>query len=68
MQTTTLTAPDIECGGCAVAIQKALGKIAGVSETAVDIDTKRVTVSHNTDVTRETLTAALGRAGFPVAD
>lgn len=68
MQTTTLTAPDIECGGCAAAIQKALGKIAGVTDTTVDIETKRVTISHNAEVTRETLAAALDRAGFPVGE
>ena len=29
---TTVTAPDIVCGGCAGAIKNALGKINGVSQ------------------------------------
>ena len=67
MQSTVLTAPDIVCGGCASAIKNALGRIAGVSDVAVDIATKRVTVTHDVSVTRHALTAALDRAGFPVA-
>ena len=67
METTTFSAPDIECGGCANAIKKALGAISGVAEVAVDVDTKNVAVTHDASVTPETLTAALDRAGFPVA-
>ncbi len=65
MHTTTLSAPDIECGGCANAINKALGGLAGVSKVEVDIEAKRVTISHEAVVSRETITAALDRAGFP---
>lgn len=66
MHQTTLNAPDIECDGCAKAIKNALGKIAGIADAAVDIERKQVTVSHDNSVTRETLAAALDRAGFPV--
>lgn len=61
--TTTFSAPDIECGGCANAIKKALGKVQGVSTIAVDIDKKTVTVDYggSTDV----IIAALDKAGFP---
>ena len=67
MQITTLSAPDIECGGCAAAIKKTLGGLAGVSDVSVDIDSKRVAVSHEDSVTRDVLAAALDKAGFPVA-
>lgn len=67
MQTTELVAPDIVCGGCAAAIKKALGALAGVSGVEVDIASKRVTVAHSAGVSRESLIAALDRAGFPVA-
>lgn len=62
----TFTAPDIECDGCANAIKKALGKLPGVSAVEVDVPTKRVTVHHDPGATRDTLVAALDRAGFPV--
>ena len=67
MQTTTLSATDIVCGGCASAIKKALTALSDVSDVAVDIAAKTVTVSHEANVSREMLTAALDRAGFPVA-
>lgn len=60
--------PDIVCDGCATAIKKALGGIAGVSEVAVNVPAKEVTVAHNADVSREKLVAALDRAGFGVAE
>lgn len=64
---TTFSVPDIVCGGCAAAIKKALSKVEGVSEVAVDVDAKTVAVSHNAEASSETLTATLDRAGFPVA-
>ena len=65
MATTTLTAPDIVCGGCANAIQKAVGALPGVSTVDVDIETKRVSVTHDDAASPETITGALDRAGFP---
>jgi copper chaperone CopZ len=66
--TTTLTAPDIECDGCANAIKKALGTVPGVAQVEVDIDTKTVSVKHDPQTApREALAARLDKAGFPVA-
>lgn len=64
---TTVTAPDIVCGGCASSIKKALGNVEGVSEIEVDVATKKVTVNHGENVSREKIVDALDRAGFPVA-
>lgn len=66
MQTTTFSAPDIMCEGCANAIKKALGALAGITHIAVDIAAKKVTVTHEATLSRDALTAALDRAGFPV--
>ena len=41
---TTLIAPDIECGGCAASIEKALAWQDGVQSVAVDVDRKAVTI------------------------
>ena len=66
---TNLTAPDIVCDGCANAIRKALGGLPGVSDVAVDIDRKAVSVTHDDTATdRAAIVAALDNAGFPVAD
>ncbi|MBC8102364.1 MAG: heavy-metal-associated domain-containing protein [Cytophagales bacterium] len=68
MTTTTITAPDIECDGCANAIKRAVGALPGVSEVVVEVATKRVTVTHDAATApRETVTAAMERAGFPVS-
>ena len=67
--TTTLTAPDITCGGCANAIRRALGTLPGVSEVTVEVDRKTVVVTHQGGVTdHDALVAALDRAGFPAED
>lgn len=64
--TTTLTAPEIVCGGCAGSIKKALGNVAGVSAVEVDVATKKVTVNHDPNVSGETIVDALDRAGYSV--
>jgi copper chaperone CopZ len=64
-QETTLAAPTIVCGGCAGAIKNALGKLGGVETVEVDVATKRVSVTHDSTVTRERLVEALDDAGFP---
>ncbi len=66
MKTTEFVAPDIECGGCANSIKRAMGKVEGVSEVGVDVASKRVRITHEEAVTPEQLTGVLDRAGFPV--
>ena len=62
---TTVVAPDIVCGGCAGAIKKALGKVGGISQVEVDVDTKTVSVEHNNEVSRQKIVEVLDDAGFP---
>lgn len=64
---TTVTAPEIVCGGCAGSIKKALGKVVGISEVDVDVTSKKVTVKHGESVSREIIVDALDRAGYSVA-
>ncbi len=66
-QTTTLTAPEIVCGGCASSIKKALGKVAGVSEVDVDVATKKVTVKHGETISHGQIVEALDNAGYSAA-
>jgi copper chaperone len=65
---TILTAPDISCEGCANAIRKALGKVVGVGAVSVDVATKAVQAQYEAPATHAAITAALDRAGFPVAE
>ena len=64
---TTVTAPEIVCGGCASSIKKALGNVEGVSDVDVDVATKKVTVNHSESVSRSSIVDALDRAGYSVA-
>ena len=61
---TTVTAPEIVCGGCASSIKKALGNVEGVCEVEVDVTTKQVKVEHGESVSREEIVNALDRAGY----
>ncbi len=63
-KTTTVTAPEIVCGGCANSIKKAFGNVEGVSAVEVDVPTKKVIVNHNADVSREKIVDVLDRAGY----
>jgi copper chaperone len=65
--TTTVTAPEIVCDGCAASIKKAFGNVEGVSEVEVDIASKQVTVNHDRSVSREKIVDVLDRAGYEVA-
>lgn len=64
MNNTTVTAPEIACGGCAIAIKNALEKIDGVTEVNVDVETKKVSVEHDEMVSRLDIVEALDTAGF----
>ena len=64
--TTTVTAPDITCGGCANAIKNAFGRVEGVGEVDVDIATKQVIIRHEPSVDRDRIVDVLDQAGFPV--
>ncbi|HQU90876.1 MAG TPA: heavy metal-associated domain-containing protein [Pyrinomonadaceae bacterium] len=63
---TTVTAPDMVCGGCANAIKNAFGRVDGVTNIEVDVATKRVSVEHEPTVTRDDIVRVLDDAGFPV--
>ena len=62
---TTVTAPDITCGGCANAIKNAFGRVDGVDEVQIDVETKQVTVRHEPSIDRDRIVNVLDQAGFP---
>ncbi len=63
-EVTTVTAPEIVCGGCASSITKAFADVEGVSAVEVDVPTKRVTVHHDQATSRERIVEVLDRAGY----
>ncbi len=65
-KTITVKTPDITCGGCAGSIKNALGKMEGIKNVEVDVDTKMVSIEHGTQISREQIEAKLDDIGFPV--
>jgi copper chaperone len=61
---TTVTAPEIVCGGCASSITKAFAGVEGVAAVEVDVPTKKVTVTHNKETSRNQIVEVLERAGY----
>ena len=59
-----IDAENIKCGGCASAIEDALGKLDGVEQVSVDIAFGRVTVTA-ADGMRELIAATLKDSGYP---
>jgi copper chaperone len=62
--TKEFTVRDISCGHCAQAITKEVQGVQGVQKVSVDLDTKRVSVEANEQVTTDTLIEAINEAGY----
>jgi copper chaperone CopZ len=60
------SAPEIECGGCAGSIEKALTKVEGIGAVQVSVEEKTVTVAHDPIlVSVAAILTRLEHAGFP---
>ena len=63
-----LNVPSVSCNHCKMAIEGAVGALAGVRSVAVDVGAKSATVDFETgDVTLETIAAAIQEEGYEVA-
>lgn len=63
----TGTSSEIECGGCANSIQKALGKLEGITQVEVDVPTKGIKVLYEAGGIEATvIVERLASIGFPV--
>lgn len=63
--TTTITVPDMHCGGCAKKVTDKLKELQGVAELKADLEAKTVTVTPKTDTTLspKSLWEAVEKAG-----
>ncbi|MEM8706840.1 MAG: heavy-metal-associated domain-containing protein [Actinomycetota bacterium] len=62
--TTTYSVPGMSCGHCVDEITGEVGKVEGVTDVSIDLDTKLVTVAGGE---RAAIVAAIDEAGFDVA-
>jgi copper chaperone len=66
MNTLTLSVPGMTCGHCEAAVKQEVGALPNVTDVAVDLDSKDVTVT-GTELDRDAIVAAIDEAGFDVA-
>jgi copper chaperone len=63
-----LNVPSISCNHCKMAIEGAVGALAGVRAVAVDVEAKSVAVDFEVDdVTLDTIEAVVQDEGYEVA-
>jgi copper chaperone len=55
---------DMTCGGCAASIKRAVSRVKGVSSVEADPSSKDVVVDASSEVSRETIVAAIQGAGY----
>jgi copper chaperone CopZ len=66
IDTRTFTVLGMTCGHCQAAVTAGVSAINGVTDVAVDLDTKIVTVTGST-LDDEAIIAAIDEAGFEVS-
>jgi copper chaperone len=66
VETLSYTVPAMHCGHCERAVKEGVSAVAGVSEVAVDLETKIVTVTGSA-FDRTAVRAAIEEAGYEAA-
>jgi len=69
MQKTILNVNGMSCEHCVKAVTNAVGGLPGVSDVAVDLAAKTVTVAHDPNqTTAETINGEIEAQGYDVAE
>lgn len=68
METTTLSVPNISCGHCVMAIQKALNETEGVQKVEGDPNSKEIRVEFDAPATLDNIKATLKEINYPAAE
>lgn len=69
MSTTTYTVTGMTCGHCVSAVTEEVGKLAGVSDVAIDLvagGESKVTVTSDGELPLDEVRAAVDEAGYEV--
>jgi len=64
--TTTITVDGMTCGHCVSAVQTEVGKLAGVTDVAVDLASGQVTIVSDTAPDAGAIQEAVEEAGYEV--
>lgn len=66
MTEQTLSVPEIHCDHCKASIEGAVGSLAGVSRTEVDVTSATVLVTFEPPATLQTIVSAIEDQGYDV--
>jgi copper chaperone len=66
VEVATYSVPGVHCAHCSAAITAEVGKVAGVDQVNVDLESKVVSV-HGTGVRDAEVRSAIAEAGYEVA-
>jgi copper chaperone CopZ len=64
---TVLSVSGMHCPRCTAKVQEALERLQGVQSAAASLTENTASIEHGTDVSVETLSAAITAAGFGVS-
>lgn len=64
--TSVYTVDGMSCGHCVNAVTEEVGEVAGVTDVAVDLESKKVTVTSEGPVDDASVRAAIDEAGYEV--
>jgi copper chaperone len=68
MTEVTLSVPEIHCNHCKMAIEGAVGPLAGVARVTVDVRSATVALSFEAPATLPQIVAAIEGQGYAVPD
>jgi copper chaperone len=66
MSSVLLQVEGMSCGGCVASVKRALSAVEHVMQVEVELESGRVTVLSDTDLSPEVLARAVRAAGFDV--
>ncbi len=61
---TVFDVEGVSCAACVIRVESALARLPGVTESSLNLASRRVRIRHSTDTSRETLAAVIARAGY----
>ncbi|HEX6325514.1 MAG TPA: copper ion binding protein [Jiangellaceae bacterium] len=64
MTTSTFQVQGMTCGHCVSAVSSEIGRLSGVSEVSVDLDSGKVTVVAERPLAQDDVRAAVEEAGY----
>lgn len=67
MITQSFTVAGMTCQHCVMSVTEELGELPGVSNVDVSLDTGRVTLSSDVEISEEAASAAVREAGYTVS-